>query len=100
ALLDNLDPKTGWWNGKIKFPYLINDPEDNTLKEQGYNLFKRDTISDFKIEELQNFQLIVGNPPFGTKNLLPTIKAYCDKHDFAKEMVLPFMHKATLLAPK
>ncbi len=100
ALLDNLDPKTGWWNGKIKFPYLINDPEDITLKEQGYNLFKRDTISDFKIEELQNFQLVVGNPPFGKKNLLSTIKAYCDKHDFAKEMVLPFMHKATLLAPK
>ena len=23
ALLDNLDPKTGWWNGFIKFPYLI-----------------------------------------------------------------------------
>ena len=32
ALLDNLDPKTGWWNGKIQFPYLINNPEDNTLK--------------------------------------------------------------------
>ncbi|WP_445721505.1 HsdM family class I SAM-dependent methyltransferase [Flavobacterium sp.] len=100
ALLDNLDPKTGWWNGKIKFPYLINDPDDSTLNEQGYNLFKRDTISDFEIEKLKHFDLVVGNPPFGTKNLLPTVKEYCDKHDFAKEMVLPFMHKATLLAPK
>lgn len=100
ALLDNLDPKTGWWNGKIKFPYLINDPDDSTLNEQGYNLFKRDTISNFEIEELQNFDLVIGNPPFGTKNLLQTVQAYCDKHDFAKEMVLPFMHKATLLAPK
>ena len=100
ALLDNLDPKTGWWNGKIKFPYLINDSDDSTLNEQGYNLFKRDTISNFEIEELQNFDLVIGNPPFGTKNLLPTVKEYCDKHDFAKEMVLPFMHKATLLAPK
>ena len=100
ALLDNLDPKTGWWNGNIKFPYLINDPEDSTLNEQGYNLFKRDTISDFEISELQNFQLVVGNPPFGTKNLSKTIKAYCVANDFAKEMVLPFMHKATLLAPK
>ena len=100
ALLDNLDPKTGWWNGNIKFPYLINDPDDLTLNEQGYNLFKRDTISDLEISKLQNFQLVVGNPPFGTKNLSKTIKAYCVANDFAKEMVLPFMHKATLLAPK
>lgn len=101
ALLDNLDPKTGWWNGAIKFPYLINDPEDKTLKVQGNNLFKRDTISDLsEINELQNFDLIVGNPPFGTKNLLPTITAYCKKENFAQEMVLPFLHKATLLAPK
>nr|WP_315249643.1 N-6 DNA methylase [uncultured Flavobacterium sp.] len=100
ALLDNLDPKTGWWNGNIKFPYLINDPEDSTINEQGYNLFKRDTISDFEISKLQNFQLVVGNPPFGTKNLSTTIKAYCEANDFAKEMVLPFMHKSTLLAPK
>jgi hypothetical protein len=101
ALLDNLDPKTGWWNGTIKFPYLINDPEDKSLKKQGENLFVRDTISDLSaIKELQNFDLIVGNPPFGTKGLLPTITAYCKKQDFAQEMVLPFLHKATLLAPK
>lgn len=100
ALLDNLDPKTSWWNGNVVFPYLINDPDDSNLKEQGYNLFKRDTISDFEIEQLKNFDLVVGNPPFGTKNLLPTVKSYCDKYDFAKEMVLPFMHKATFLAPK
>lgn len=100
ALLDKLDPKTGWWNGNIKFPYLINDPDDLTLNEQGYNLFKRDTISDFEISELQNFDLIVGNPPFGTKNLLPTIVNYCKKENFAQEMVLPFMHKASFLAPK
>ncbi|WP_396151483.1 class I SAM-dependent DNA methyltransferase [Flavobacterium sp.] len=101
ALLDNLDPKTGWWNGSIKFPYLINDPEDESLKEQGSNLFKRDTISDLsEIKELQYFDLIVGNPPFGTKNLLPSISTYCKKENFAQEMVLPFLHKATFLAPK
>lgn len=101
ALLDNLDPKTEWWNGSIKFPYLINDPEDASLKQQGYNLFKRDTISDLsEIKQLKDFDLIVGNPPFGTKKLLPTITAYCKKENFAQEMVLPFLHKATLLAPK
>lgn len=101
ALLDNLDPKTGWWNGSIKFPYLINDPEDTSLKTQGNNLFVRDTISDLsKIKELKSFDLIVGNPPFGTKNLLPTISSYCRKENFAQEMVLPFIHKASFLAPK
>jgi type I restriction-modification system DNA methylase subunit len=101
ALLDNLDPKTEWWNGSIKFPYLINDPEDASLKQLGNNLFRRDTISDLsEIKELQNFDLVVGNPPFGTKNLLPTITDYCKNENFAQEMVLPFLHKATLLAPK
>ncbi len=100
ALLDNLNPKTGWWNGKIKFPYLINNPEDDTLKQQGNNLFVKDTISDLSnINELQNFDLIVGNPPFGTKDLLPTIREYCNRFGFAKEMVLPFLHKATTLSP-
>ena len=42
ALLDNLDPKTGWWNKTIQFPYLINDPEDISLKQQGNNLFLSD----------------------------------------------------------
>ncbi|WP_026775934.1 class I SAM-dependent DNA methyltransferase [Polaribacter sp. Hel_I_88] len=100
ALLDNLDPKTSWWNGNVRFPNLINDSKDETIKKQGNNLFRLDTISNFEIEQLQDFQLIVGNPPFGTKNLLPSIKKYCDSNNFAKEMVLPFMHKATLLAPK
>lgn len=101
ALLDNLNPKTDWWNKTIQFPYLINDPEDANLKNPGYNLFRRDTISDLSsIKELQNFQLVVGNPPFGTKKLSSSITNYCNENKFAKEMVLPFLHKATLLAPK
>lgn len=100
ALLDNLNPKTGWWDKTIQFPYLINDPNDKNLGEQGNNLFRRDTISDLSnIQELQNFQLIVGNPPFGTKKLLPTVTNYCNENNFAKEMVLPFLHKATHFAP-
>jgi type I restriction-modification system DNA methylase subunit len=108
ALLDNLDPRTGWWNGNIQFPYLINDPKNANPLTQGKNLFIRDTISNFEIEELQNFSLVVGNPPFG-KLLSPEkdidnkqkyIREYCDNHNFAKEMVLPFLHKTTLLAPQ
>ena len=111
ALLDNLDPKTGWWNRSIQFPYLINDPDDTSLNEQGNNLFKRDTISDLSdIEQLQNFDLVVGNPPFGAllsekedneknEGKQKDIRAYCNKEKFAQEMVLPFLHKATFLAP-
>ncbi len=108
ALLDNLDPKTGWWNGSIKFPYLINDPEDTSLKEQGNNLFKRDTISDLsEIKQLQNFDLVVGNPPFGEllsekkdfDGIQKNIRLYCNKQKLAKDMVLPFLHKATTFAP-
>ena len=108
ALLDNLDPKTGWWNGSIKFPYLINDPRDTSLIVQGNNLFCRDTISDLsEIKELQNFDLVVGNPPFGEllsdekdveKNQI-NIRNYCNEKKFPKEMVLPFLHKAISLSP-
>lgn len=72
ALLDQLDPKTDWWNKNIQFPYLINDSEDSTINFQGQNLFRTDTISDLSsLTQLQNFDLIVGNPPFGE---IPTIK--------------------------
>lgn len=95
ALVDNLNPKTIWQNKDYRLPYLINDPEDNTLAEQGYNLYRTDTIKDNPEVEQINFDLVVGNPPFGTKNLSQSIREYSDKHGFAKEMVLPFLHKAT-----
>ncbi|MGB4958800.1 MAG: N-6 DNA methylase [Saprospiraceae bacterium] len=100
ALVDKLDPKNLWQDKKYQLPYLINDLEEEDEKKKGFNLFRRDTISDLsKDTELQDFQLIVGNPPFGTKNLLESIRDYCDNKGFAKEMVLPFMHKATKFAP-
>lgn len=108
ALVDKLDPKNLWQKKKHRLPNLINNPNDKSLKVQGKNLFCRDTISDLsKIIELQDFQLIVGNPPFGKllteendkngehKNL----REYCENENFAKEMVLPFLHKATKFAP-
>jgi len=42
---------------------------------------------------------VVGNPPFGTTSLLKSVRDYCDENGFAKEMVLPFLHKATKFAP-
>ena len=108
ALVDCLDPKTLWQEKKHRLPNLINDPLDKTLKEQGKNLFCRDTISDLSdISELRGFDLIIGNPPFGlllseekdTKGEHINLREYCNKYGFAKEMVLPFLHKAITFAP-
>lgn len=99
ALVDNLNPKTIWQNKNHRLPNLINNPNDESLKEQGENLFCRDTILENKEIETIKFDLIVGNPLFGTTELLESVRSYCDKYDFAKEMVLPFLHKATAFAP-
>lgn len=99
ALVDNLDPKTLWQNKKHRLPNLINNPNDKSLKAQGKNLFCRDTIDTNKEIEDIKFDLVVGNPPFGTTDLSESIRNYCDEHNFAKEMVLPFLHKATIFAP-
>ncbi|MCI4442732.1 MAG: N-6 DNA methylase [Lentimicrobium sp.] len=99
ALVDQLDPKTLWQQKKHRLPNLINNPDDKSLKEQGKNLFCRDTILENKEIEKIEFDLVIGNPPFGTTELLESVRNYCDKYGFAKEMVLPFLHKATKFAP-
>jgi len=101
ALVDKLDPKNLWQDRKYRLPYLIDDSNEANEEKKGKNLFCRDTISDLSaIDELKDFQLVVGNPPFGTDQLSETIRYYCDKEKFAKEKVLPFLHKATTFAPK
>lgn len=97
ALVDKLDPKNLWQDHRL--PNLINNPNDKLLKEQGHNLFCRDTILQNKEIENIKFNLVVGNPPFGTTDLLESVRNYCDNYNFAKEMVLPFLHKATKFAP-
>ncbi|TPD65977.1 MULTISPECIES: HsdM family class I SAM-dependent methyltransferase [Flavobacterium] len=99
ALVDNLNPKTVWQNKNYRLPNLINNPNDPTLKEQGNNLFCRDTIDTNPEIEAVKFDLVVGNPPFGTDIKSDAIRTYCERHGFAKEMVLPFLHKAALFAP-
>lgn len=99
ALVDNLDPKTLWQKKKHRLPNLINNPGDKLLKEQGKNLYCRDTIKQNKEIEDIEFDLVVGNPPFGTTDLSESVRKYCDRYDFAKEMVLSFLHKATQFAP-
>ena len=88
----NRKSKNIWQNKNHRLPNLINNPNDKSLKVQGHNLFCRDTIS--KNQETENIKvdLVVGNPPFGTKDLLESVQSYCTQFDFAKEMVLPFLH--------
>ncbi len=95
ALVDNLDPKTLWQNKRL--PNLINDPVDKSLN--GKNLFCKDTILQNKEIENIKFDLVVGNPPFGTDIKLQSIHDYCINNRFAREMVLPFLHKAIQFAP-
>ncbi|BBE17956.1 adenine-specific methyltransferase activity Eco57IA [Aquipluma nitroreducens] len=108
ALVDKLDPKNLWQDKNHQLPYLINDPEEDNPQKQGYNLFLRDTISDLSKENLlQDFKLVVGNPPFGellsedkdVDEKQKNIRNYCTQYNFAKEMVLPFLHKSTTFAP-
>jgi type I restriction-modification system DNA methylase subunit len=99
ALVDCLNPKTLWQEKGKLLPNLINDPDDKTLKKQGRNLYKRDTFEENKEIERIKFDLVVGNPPFGTTDLPNSIRNYCDEHKFAKEMVLPFLHKSAEFAP-
>lgn len=99
ALVDCLDPKNLWQKKKHRLPNLVNNPDDSSLKTQGKNLFCRDTIEQNKEIEAIEFDLVVGNPPFGTTDLSESVRNYCDKEGFAKEMVLPFLHKATQFAP-
>ena len=97
ALVDCLEPKTLWQGNKL--PNLINNPSDKALKEQGKNLYRRDAIKELKELKGLVFDLVVGNPPFGTDALLDSIRNYCDRYKFAKEMVLPFLHKAVEFTP-
>ena len=108
ALVDKLDPKNLWQDKNHQLPYLINDPQNNDPQKQGYNLFLRDTISDLSKENiLYDFKLVVGNPPFGellsedkdVAEKQKNIRNYCTQYNFAKEMVLPFLHKSTTFAP-
>ncbi|EAY28336.1 HsdM family class I SAM-dependent methyltransferase [Microscilla marina] len=95
AMLDRLEPKTLWQTAR--FPYLIYDP-DNDADKQGANLFRMSSLSTGAFENI-DFDLVVGNPPFSRGGLSNEIKTYLKKYDFASEMVLAFLHRATTLCP-
>jgi type I restriction-modification system DNA methylase subunit len=100
ALVEQLDPKTLWIDKNNRFPYLIDNPKDESLKgKEGKNLWCRDTIGEVDTKDFIKADLVVGNPPFGTKKLSKSIMDYCTKYNFGKEMVLPFLHKSVDFCP-
>lgn len=94
AIIEQLNPKTLWINRSYKFPHLINDPDDKSLENQGKNLFRADTIGDINASNFVKVDLIVGNPPFGSKIKLPSIKQFLEDYDYGKDLVIPFLRKA------
>jgi type I restriction-modification system DNA methylase subunit len=94
AIIEQLNPKTLWINRSYKFPHLINDPEDKSLEQEGNNLFRADTIGEIKPSDFPKFDLIVGNPPFGAKIKLPSVRKFLDQYGYGKDLVIPFLRKA------
>lgn len=100
ALLDFLEPRDVWLKNNETFPYLINEVDSGKdIINKGKNLFCADTIADNDAFEKNEYDIIVGNPPFGVKNLPSTIIKYCKRYSFDKQFVIPFIHKSINLAP-
>jgi len=94
AIVEQLNPKTLWSDKRYKFPYLIKDSQDKDLENQGVNLLRADTIGGVTVDDLPVMDLVVGNPPFGSKIKLPAIKKFCVQHGYGQDMVIPFLRKA------
>lgn len=100
TLINELNPKTLWVREDCKLPYLINDEKDPLCKAHpGCNLYRMNTLTEPIPDNVIGVDLIVGNPPFGGKNLPKEVRAYNERMKFNQECVLPFMHKATEVCP-
>jgi hypothetical protein len=100
AMVEHLNPKTLWIDKRYKFPHLIFDPDDKTLPYQGNNLLRRDTIGQVSTDTFNRIDLVVGNPPFGSRIKLASIKRFCIKYGYGQDMVIPFLRKAADFAPE
>lgn len=94
AIVEQLNPKTLWIDKRYKFPYLISDITDKSLEQQGSNLFRADTIGEVDSAEFPKFDLVVGNPPFGAKIKLLSVRKFLNHYGYGKDLVIPFLRKA------
>lgn len=96
AILDHLEPKSLW--NSIRFPFLISGFAETTNDRQGRNLFCSSSLSDGEFL-MQEYDLVVGNPPFKRGGLEEETQEYLNNLGFAQENVLAFLHRATRLSP-
>lgn len=97
AMLNRLAPKTLWQNKRL--PYLIYDPKEKDAKKQGSNLFRMSSLGSGGFEGI-GYDIVVGNPPFKRGDLEKEVKNYLNERNFAQELVLAFLDRITVLAPK
>lgn len=98
ALIDELDPKTLWAEKDCQLPNLVYNANID-VAHRGSNLLCINTITDLYNWDLCPIDLLIGNPPYGTKIVPEEIRVYCKRHHFALEQVIPFMHKAVEICP-
>lgn len=97
TLINELDPRTLWADEAYKLPCLIHS--DGAEGDVKGNLWCADTIATDLTEMLPEMDLVVGNPPYGTRHNQQSIMDYCHRLGFATEMSLPFIHKVTTICP-
>lgn len=97
TLINELDPRTLWADPSNKLPCLIHYA--NEIAEVEGNLWCTDTIGTDLTEQIPVIDLVVGNPPYGTKHDQHSISDYCRRNGFADEMSLPFVHKSSSFCP-
>jgi len=97
AMLDYLEPRSLW--DSARFPFLVSNPGKTVGDRQGGNLFCASSLSDGDFSN-QEYDLVVGNPPFKRGGLEKEAHDYLKNNDFAQEYVLAFLHRATKLSPQ
>jgi len=90
ALLDHLTPRTIW--ERFQFPYLTYRGTDS--EKSGNNLFPMSTFLENAPFEDNDYDLVVGNPPWKRANLPAEIAQYCHKHKIAQELAQAFAWRA------
>lgn len=90
ALLDYLEPKNIWED--FQFPYLVYQPNNPT--RGGKNLFPLDTFLENAPFEKNNYDIVIGNPPWKRDGLQENISNYCQERGFAQEMAQAFLWRA------
>ena len=102
ALVNELDPKTLWIEPNYQLPYLICDPtcQHVSSDKKGSNLYLQDAIGEADAASFPDINLVVGNPPFGTRNIAAPIQQYLNTHKLPSQQVLAFIRKAVEFAPE